>query len=627
MSCRVLLLAALITSCAAGLCSAQSLTPIPKIAVTTYHYDNLRTGWNSQERILNPTLCPRPPLGCVAARFGLVREVSLDDVAYAQPLVVPDVMISGQKRDVVYVATENNTIYAIDADTGSVILNRNLGPAVPRPHPSGISCANGGPQVGIESTPVIDLTRNAMYLLSYTMAASGQPTYQLHAVDLGTLADRMPPTVVAASHKLVDGSTFSFNATDQRQRAALLFEDDNIYAAFGSWCDVSPARGWVLGWRALDLQPLAANILTDRRPISGSNKLSSIWMSGYGIAAIAGHLYFTTGNSIYQTYNDPDNFSETVLKVSADLSTVLDFFTPSNVEGLDHHDEDLGSGGVLILPDQPGSVPRMAVAAGKGGWMYLLNRTHLGGFSEVTDNIVGQYPIGSCWCGQSFYQNSVVSSGGAQIGIWSVDTSPAAGLTLVQTAQIDTGGDGGFFTAVSSDGDKNVIIWAVSRRHSREGGPEPTLYAFTPIPGNPQLQQIFKAPAGNWDVPHPPGDGANSNIVPVVANGHVYVASYKKLDIFGFVRPVVSNAEIATSSESESKLTPRFGVITNVEGSSFVMKTEAGEEIRVDAEAAVKNGLTPALANDEGVSVYGTTDEHGVLHAEVIRPAHNPRRH
>jgi outer membrane protein assembly factor BamB len=377
MSCRVLLLAALITSCAAGLGRAQSLTPIPKIAVATYHYDNLRTGWNSQERILNPTLCPRPSLGCIAERFGLVREASLDDVVYAQPLVVPDVMISGQKHDVVYVVTENNTVYAIDADTGSVILNRNLGPAVPRPHPSGIPCANNGPQVGIESTPVIDLTRNAMYLLSYTMAASGQPTYQLHAIDLGTLADRMAPTVVAASHKLVDGSTFNFNATDQRQRAALLFEDDNIYAAFGSWCDVSPARGWVLGWRALDLQPLAANILTDRRPVSSSNKLSSIWMSGYGIAAIAGHLYFTTGNSIYQTYNDPDNFSESVVKVSADLSTVLDFFTPSNVDGLDRHDEDLGSGGVLILPDQSGTVPRMAVAAGKGGWMYLLNRTHL----------------------------------------------------------------------------------------------------------------------------------------------------------------------------------------------------------------------------------------------------------
>ncbi len=623
MSYRVLLLAALITSCAADLGRAQSLTPLPKIAVTTYHYDNLRTGWNSQERILNPTLCPRPPLGCVAARFGLVREVSLDDVVYAQPLVVPDIMISmdGQssKHDVVYVATESNTIFAIDANTGSVILERNLGPAAPRPP----FCPNNGPQIGIESTPVIDLTSNTMYLLSYTML-SGSPAYRIHAIDLSTLADKMNPTVVTASHKLIDGSTFSFNAADQRQRAALLFEDGNIYAGFASWCDVSPARGWLLGWRALDLQPLAANILTDRRPISSSNKLSSIWMSGYGIAAIAGHLYFTTGNSIYQTYNDPNNFSESVVKVSADLSTVLDFFTPSNVNGLDHNDEDLGSGGVLILPDQPGSVPRMAVAAGKAGWMYLLNRTQLGGFSEIRDNIVGQYPIGECFCGQSFYDNNVVSSGGSEVGIWRIDTSPAAGLTLVQTAQIDTGGGGGFFTAVSSDGDKNVIIWAVSRRHSKDGGPEPTLYAFAPIPGNPQLQQIFKAPAGNWDVPHPPGDGANSNIVPVVANGHVYVASYKKLDIFGFVRPVV---EIATSSESEPKLAPRFGVITTVEGSSFVMKMETGEEVHVDAEAAVKNGLAPALSSNEGVSVYGTKDERGVLHAEVIRPAHNPRRY
>jgi hypothetical protein len=161
-------------------------------------------------------------------------------------------------------------------------------------------------------------------------------------------------------------------------------------------------------------------------------------------------------------------------------------------------------------------------------------------------------------------------------------------LTLVQTAQIDTGGGGGFFTAVSSDGDKNVIIWAVSRRHSKDGGPEPTLYAFAPVPGNPQFQQIFKAQAGNWDVPHPPGDGANSNIVPVVANGHVYVASYKRLDIFGFVGPVV---EIATSSESESKLTPRFGVITKVEGSSFVMKTETGKKFTLTQKRPSKTAL------------------------------------
>jgi hypothetical protein len=611
---RLIIFVLLTTICEMNVCAAQ--TPVPKIAVTTYHYDNLRTGWNSHEGVLNPTLCPPWPR-CFFERFGLVKDVQLDDTVYAQPLVVPDIMISASKHDVVYVVTESNTIYAIDANNGSIILPaRNLGPAVPRPS----GCANNGQQVGIESTPVIDLTTNTMYLVSYTMLAGGQPAYLLHAIDLTTLADRMTPTVVAASHKLVDGSSFSFNASDQRQRSALLLEDGNIYAAFASWCDQTPARGWLLGWRAIDLQPLAANILTDQRPVSASNKLSSIWMSGYGVAATGGHLYFATGNSIWTTYNDTDNFSESVVKVSADLSSVLDFFTPSNVNGLDHYDEDLGSGGVLLLPDQPGSVPRLAVAAGKAGWMYLLNRTNMGKFSDLADNVVGQYPIGPCWCGQSYYQNNVVSSGGTQIGVWHVDTSPSTGLTQIHTSDIATGGDGGFFTAVSSDGAQNVIIWAVSRRNSKAGGPEPTLYAFTPIPGNPQLKQIFMGQAGNWDVPPTTSDGANSNIVPVVANGHVYVASYQHLDIFGFTQPVV---EVGVPSGPG----PRFGIITKLDGSRFVMKTEAGEEIHVDAEAAVKNGLSPPLTNDIGVSVYGVTDGQGLLHAEVIRPVHTPKPH
>jgi hypothetical protein len=106
----------------------------------------------------------------------------------------------------------------------------------------------------------------------------------------------------------------------------------------------------------------------------------------------------------------------------------------------------------------------------------------------------------------------------------------------------------------------------------------------------------------------------------VVANGHVYVASYNKLDIFGFSRPVV---ELGVPSESGT----RFGIITKVDGSRFIMKTDSGEEIQVDAEAAVKNGLSPALTNDSGVSVYGVTDGQGVLHAEVIRPGHTPKPH
>lgn len=274
----------------------------------------------------------------------------------------------------------------------------------------------------------------------------------------------------------------------------------------------------------------------------------------------------------------------------------------------------------------------MAVAAGKAGWLYLMDRRdgQLGGHSDEADNILGQYPIGSCFCAESYYNQNIVTSGGATIGVWQIYTSPSPGLTQVASASINSLG-GGFFTSVSSNGNDNVIIWAVSKRHSAEGGPEPTLFAFHPVAGSSQLQQIFTSPAGNWDVPHPPGDGANSNIVPVVANGHVYVASFKQLDIFGFGPPVANPgfaiAQAATAPPSLPPvpagpgITVTRGTITKVQGSRFVMKTEAGKEVQVDAAEAVKQGLSPELTTGRSVSVYGDPDAKGTVQAKLIRRA------
>ncbi|HXP87017.1 MAG TPA: DUF5666 domain-containing protein [Bryobacteraceae bacterium] len=616
-------------------CSPRNGSTIPatKIAVTTYHYDVMRTGWNSHETVLNPTLQPPGP---VVETFQRLHRVPVDDTVYAQPLIVPDVMAAGGKHDIAYVVTENNTIYGIDANSGAILLTRNLGQPVPFPQ----NCYNNGPNVGIESTPVIDPSQNAMYLMAYIMS-KGQPTYRLYDVDIATLQDRRSPVVVSASHRLANGNNVNFNAAVQRQRPALLLADGNVYAGFGSFCDRNVARGWLLGWHAADLSPLPANILTNQEP---NSTLSAIWMSGYGIAAVAGHLYFTTGNTPDHNYDDKYNLSESVLKVSQDLTQVLGYFTPDNVSELDSGDvfhggdQDLGSGGVMILPDQPGGTPHLAAAAGKEGWMYLLNREEAKvqypdqSFHTVLP-VLGEYPIDSCWCGQSYYLNNIVSSGGSQIGVWQIYTSPAAGLTqIAASTDFVTGGDPGFFTAVSSNGSSNVIIWAVSRRHTTGGGPDPTLFAYQPIPGNPQLKQLFKSVAGQWDfhLQNPP-DGANSNIVPVVANGHVYVASYREVDIFGFGTSVVNEQVPAVTGANTQVPQPdsrkaNAGVITQVQGPRFTMRTPAGAEVRVDAQAALKNGLSPGLGVGETVAVYGSTDAQGVLHADVIRRGHMPRK-
>lgn len=514
-----------------------------KIAVTTYHYDNLRTGWNSHEEQLTPAAVK-------STHFGVLYTTALDDIVDTQPLVVPDQTITGGlhpgKYDVVYVATESNTVYAIDANSGAVLLSQPLGAPF------------AGWGVGINGTPVIDRSSNTMYVLAYT-TVSGVPAYQVHALDLGKLTDKVAPPTVSASHTLTDGSSFSFIAGWQRQRPALLLAGGNLYAAFGSFGDWGGpnSRGWVLGWSTPSLTALPNSQLNNRLVTTPDALfLSSVWMSGYGIAADpAGNLYFVTGNSDVQftplgtnvgqyltTYQGAPTFGNiqnSVVSVPPDLSGVRDLFTPWAQTGLDQVDADYGSGGAMLLPDVHGPVPHLVAAAGKDGKMYILNRDHLGGYnppqfgSGAIDTVVAEVNIGACWCGPSYFDSEgpyIVSSGGANVHTWKVHTSESVSLIHEGVSPpLDTHGDGGFdagfMTSVSSDGERHGIIWAVSR-------PDATgqvwLYAFEAKPphGSDTLTLLYTQAIGVWK-------GGNSNVVPVVANGKVYVATYQKLTIFG----------------------------------------------------------------------------------------------
>lgn len=506
-------------------------------AVTTYHYDNYRSGWNPNEEKLTPAKV-------ASSAFGLLYSVTLDDQVDAQPLVVPEVNISGGtdpgKHEVVYVATENNTIYAINASNGGILLSRNFGSPIPSP----LGCNNNGPNVGINGTPVIDREDNTMYVIMYTSEA-GTPVYRIHAVDLRTLNDKASPVKVTASHVLKDGLTLNFDARYQRQRPALLLARGTVYAGFGSFCDfrADVSRGWILGWKAGSLAPLPANDLNDRLATSPDTFfLSSVWMSGYGLASDeAGHIYFITGNSDSNasttTYDGVFNVQESVVKLSDDLSKILDVFTPSNVQDLDRADNDYGSGGVLLLPDQAGPLPHLTAAAGKDGRMFILNRDGLGGFtSGGPDKAVAVLDIGGCWCGQSYFLDPtdgllrIVSSGGTKVNLWKLQPSPSVSISKAgSSADLNSGQDPGFFTSISSDGKKgkNVIIWAVSRPANASPA-NVSLYAFNGEPTGVSLNQLFQATAGSW-----PNVGGNANIVPVVANGEVFVASNKQLTIFG----------------------------------------------------------------------------------------------
>jgi hypothetical protein len=505
--------------------------------VTTYHYDNGRTGWNANETILTPT-------NVASASFGIVQSIALDAQVDAQPLIVPNQEITTGnfqgKHNVVYVASENNTIYAIDYDTGTVLLSPNFGNPVPNP----IGCTTN-PVVGIDSTPVLNLATNTMYVMIYTLEAN-VPIYRMHALGLGSLTDQIAPVVVAASHTLTDGSTIDFNATYERQRPALLLDNGNVYAGFGSFCDAGTnvSRGWLLGWTANSLTPLAMNEVFDTQATSPNNYfLSSIWMSGSGIAADpSGNLYFTTGNSDPSgtTYDGVTNLQESAIKVSSDLSQVVDLFTPSDWGLMDQNDRDFSSGGIMLLPPQPtaaavdNTIPnKLAVAADKDGVMFLMNQEDLGGYDPNNNNVLGSYMIGICFCVESYYVDPsdlaarVVASGGPSVGVWKLEMAPAVSLiNVANSASLFPKRDHGFFTTVSSNGILNPIIWVLGRPTFYTA--EIDLYAFDPEAGGSTLKQIFfSATPGTW-----PYRG-NATVIPVVANGNVFIASGGQLTIFG----------------------------------------------------------------------------------------------
>jgi hypothetical protein len=601
--------------------------------VLTYHNDPQRTGWNKNENALTTA-------NVAANSFGLVAQIGpdvLDEQIDAQPLVVTQQNIDGfGTRNVVYVVTGANTIYALDAWSGQKLVSVNLGKAVPWPQ----GCDNNSNTVGVTGTPVIDKQAQTLYLISYTLEGT-QPTYKLHALNLSNLKERPgSPKVIVASQKLGDQTDFPFNATYQRQRAALLLSNGNIYAGFASFCDFKAAfsRGWVLGWNATTLAPLGASELTNRRTDTATaqctyagNKpcyLSSVWMSGYGLSADnAGNIFFSTGNTAPGTYDGTLNLGESVVKLSPDLS-VLDLFTPSNAKLLDVNDTDLGSGGVMVLPDLPAEpLPHLAVAAGKDGRLFILNRDNLGRFH--TPDVPKNVQIDLCLCGPSFFEGAdsrtrVATSGGHTLRTWVVDTTKSPQLTLEAAVPIAKSGQaGGFFTSISSNGTsaRTAIIWAVGRPIG--ANKLVTLYAFDAATSHNQLTLLWSDVAGNWQ-----SKNNSSNIVPTVANGMVYVASYRQLSIFGLKRPQPPAAVAALQVHQlaavpvpapELDTGPTYwGTVLKVEGTLLLLELRTGQVLNVDIAPAAKAGQARIVAEGDSARVSGTMGPNGVFEANFL---------
>src|SRR5579864_1666733 len=529
---RILLLIA--ACCVASFSTAQ-------LKVTTFHNDNSRTGQNTAETVLTPN-------NVNSSQFGKLFSVTVDGYVYAQPLYLPNLTISGGTHNVLYVATEHDSVYAIDADKGTVLWQQSfINPAagITTLSATDVACNDLTPEIGITSTPVIDPTSGTIYVVARTKE-NGSFVQRLHALDVVTHAEKFGgPKVISATFQ---GRTF--DPLKQGNRPGLLLENGHVIIAWASQCDNGPYQGWVISYSASTLaQDGVFN--TELNTTTGND--AGIWMSGDGVAADAnGNLYLATGNG---DYNGSTDFGDTILKLAGPTSgtfTAADWFTPLNQSSLNGGDTDLGSGGVLLLPDLPaGSAhQQLLVQMGKEGKIYLIDRNNMGKFcstcTSIDTNIVQEIPGASTgiWGSPAFWNNMVFWGGGNDLGntdhvkAWSFNANNSGVLStspVSETSQVFS-----YSTAapvISANGTSNGILWILDNSSFGSSCCQ-ILYAFSANNLGTMLYNSNQA-ANSRDVP----GGAVKFTAPIIANGKVYVGSQGKVSAFGNI----SSTPIAAS--------------------------------------------------------------------------------
>ena len=628
--------------CAVGVCLLVMLPAIALHAqsqdVLTYHVDNFRTGWFSAETQLNQS-------NVNPQNFGLLFTVPLDGRVDAEPLIATGQTIQGQGvHDVVYVATEANSVYAVDANNAAILWHTHFGTPVPYQYKNYDD--NVYPIMGILSTPVIDRTAGRMYFVADSLSGGGD-VFRLHAISLSTGLDVVNPATIQFSEHLWDGTVWTFNPKFHLQRPGLLESNDTIYVAFGSNGDIDPdqSRGTILRFDANTLAPLTGQITNKLHFPTSPFYLSSIWQSGYGPAADAnGDIYFATGNSdpnrpsYYQSYNRPDS----MVRLSGDLNTLKDSFTTYDYYQLDQGDVDVGSGGMMLLPDQPGPIPHLAVAGGKDGRSFLINRDSMGGYNPGGPNrVVQTIDTGRCWCGPAYYvgpdgATRVITGGGDGVTSWRLQTSPS--VQLIEEATTGPGAvdglpdDGGSIPVVSSNGTTagTGVVWFVQKpatSSDQNPGTPVNLMAYSAANVH---QQLFSAVGGTWT--H--AVNSNANIIPTVAKGKVFVASNQQLRIFGLLgqqreeraqvpstlEPVTAPAISCPAEASPLSLVSGgansthqfYGTICQSSPSELRLALRSGHSIAVSVSQAVSQQTVILLTPGRPAQVSVTIGKDGV---------------
>ncbi len=505
----------------------------PGTDVTTYKNDISRSGLNSTETTLTTA-------NVNSSGFGLLHNVTVDGKVDAQPLYLSQLNVAGATHNVVFAATEHGSVYAFDANSGAVLwqvttLKSGETPSGP------VGCNQVIPQIGITSTPVIDRSAGAhgtIFLVAMSLDAASHYHQRLHALDVTTGAELAGgPTEITASVPTAAGGTNAFDPVAYEERAALLLSNGSIYVSFTSHCDIQPYSGWVMSYAENSLsQTGVLNVAQN------SARGPSIWMAGGGPAADAsGNVYLLTANGAFETTLDAQgfpslhDFGNSFVKISSAGAgqagatlAVADYFALSNTVALSAADQDLGSGGAMLLPDlkdSSGTVHHLMVGAGKDGNIYVVNRDSMGKFSSTANNIYQQLRgvlPGGVFSTPAYFNNAVYYADvGGTLKAFAINNALMSATPQSQsTVQFVYPGSA---ASVSSNGTSNGIVWA----HANSS--PAVLYAFDAA--NLAHELYDSSQAGQRD--HF-GSG-NKFITPTIADGHVFVGTQNSVAVFGLL--------------------------------------------------------------------------------------------
>lgn len=539
------------TSLASSTDSASSsiaVTDIP--GVFTYHNNLSRDGTNTQEYALTNS-------SVNVASFGKLFSCPVDGAAYTQPLWVRALNIGGGIHNVIFVATQHDSVFAFDADANPCVqywqvnlLDTLHGGAVgegPVPfifnglYPVGQGFQDIQPEIGVTGTPVIDPASNTIYVVSKSENTATSTFYQrLHALDLVTGSEKFnAPILIAASVPGIgDGSSggiLDFDPQNQHQRSGLVLAGGAVYVAWAAHEDKTPYHGWIIGYSAANVQNQLS--VYNTTPNGG---LGGIWGGG-GAPAVdsSGSIYVSTGNGIFDANSTTvpnTDFGDSILRIDPAAGlTLTDWFTPDDQQILSNNDTDLGSGAVVLLPDQnTGSLPHHLLAeVGKEGVVYLIDRDNMGHFQANNNNqIIQAFNTSGMWGSPAFWQNGLYFAGaGDYLKHFTFDSSTGLFNPTQSSQSAEVFNYPGASPSVSSQGASNGIVWAIEA--SQYGPPAPgpgpaVLYAYDA--GNVTTEYWNSAMvSGQRDQAGP----AVKFVPPTVANGKVYVGTRTEIDVYG----------------------------------------------------------------------------------------------